>query len=423
MSGEEVASSEIKKELDALEPITREIKDKRLKDDVVKLLTAEILARLSLRAIGLEPFEEPDYAAPDIDMWDQVAQPVRSALIALLELRKLMGELAPIADDDKTPEVDVAFDLVDDASVAAAPPVRDNVFQQVDDWVQSTLGAGQRDLGKKLPDELWKEVQASLQPLAGIVVQETQRFATRLRNQTIVVSRWMLLAELQEFKGKFQKLLGALRLGLLHPFTNLPDAELLGDYRTEEQGSVLLRRAFYRLERDVNALIAVHASGNEDEQRFALEELLVRMMRFARSDAFSLVRAPDKRALIEFRQTLAQELGKKTTTARRITEIFEDLSKFLDMMHGLNRREVLQKHDREGAAELRSRVLVVEEVLSLDLESAKKLLAEAKKEARAMLGKDPLLDIWLENELPCETKDDLVAIVHWLNHAVARLRF
>ncbi len=415
---DEVASSEIHNALSTLEPITAAISDKKLRGDVLALLTAEILARLSLKAISLGPFEEPDYEAPDIDMWDAVAQPVRSALIALIELRKLIGDLTPLSDDAGG-EVDVAFDLVDNNP----PPsyeTPDNVAKQVDDWVQSTLGQKEADHAGKTPAEQWKEVQESLQPLAGILVQETQRFATRLRNPQVVVNRWMLLAELQEFKGKFQKLLGALRLGLLHPFTDLPDAELLGDYRTEEQGSVLVRRAFFRLEQDVNALINVYETAGRDEKRLALEELIVRLMRFARSDAFPLVRAPDKRALIEFRKTLADEVGK--AAPRRLTEIFEDLSKFLDMMRGLNRREILEKHDRACLADLRSRVLVVEEVSPLDIESARRLLSEAHAAAQGLLGRDALLDVWVERSLPCETKDDLQAIVRWINHALSRIR-
>ncbi len=419
MSEEGIASSEIHDALSTLEPITAAIADKKLRDDVLALLTAEILARLSLKAIALEPFEEPDYDAPDIDMWDTVAQPVRSALIALIELRKLIGDLTPVSDDAPGGDVDVAFDLVDnDPPPSYETP--DNVAKQVDDWVQSTLGTKERDISAKTPADQWKEVQESLQPLAGILVQETQRFATRLRNPQVVVNRWMLLAELQEFKGKFQKLLGALRLGLLHPFTDLPDAELLGDYRTEEQGSVLIRRAFCRLERDVNALINVHETASSDERRFALEELIVRLMRFARSDAFALVRAPDKRAIIEFRKMLAAEAAKPE--GRRLEEILEDLSKFLDMMRGLNRREILEKHDRIALADLRSRVLVVEEVSPLDIESARRLLGEAHASAQNLLGRDALLDMWIERLLPCDTKEDLQAIVHWVNHALSRIR-
>lgn len=415
-----VPSSEIHEELEALAPVTAAITDAKLRDDVLRLLAAEILARLSLRTIALEPFEEPDYEAPDIDMWESVAQPVRSALIALLELRKLMSELMPETHEEPEGEVDIAFDTVDEA--AAAPALRDNVAQQVDDWVQSTLGSMSREVTARSPEEQWKEVQQSLQPLAGILVQETQRFGTRIRNPSVIVNRWVLLGDLQEFKGKFQKLLGAFRLGLLHPFTSLSNKELLGDYRTEEENSLLLRREFFRLERDVLSLIAVHQRGNADEQRFALEELLVRLMRFARNDAFSVVRAPDKRALIEFRKTLALELGKKTTTERRMTEIFEDLSKFLDMMHALNRREVLIEHDKDAVGELRSRVLTIEEVMSLDVESALKLYAEARSEARALIGRDPMLDAWLEGDFQPESRDDLGAAVKWVQQALTRIR-
>jgi hypothetical protein len=415
-----VPSTEIHNELNALEPITAVIKDQKLKEDVLRLLTAEILARLSLRAIALGPFEEPEYAAPDIDMWDEMAQPVRSALVALLELRKLMGELWPETHDEPAGEVDVAFDLVDEA--VPPPPSRDNVAQEVDDWVQSTLEGGMRDPSSRAPADLWKEVQTSLQPLASILARETAHFSARIRNPTVIVDRWMLLGDLQEFKGKFKKLLGALRLGVLHPFTHLGQAELLGEYRTEEQGSVLLRRSFYRLERDVLALMAVHQHGNADEQSFAIEELLVRLIRFSRSDAFALVRAPDKRALIEFRKTLAQEVGKAKAATRRITEIFEDLSKFLDIMHALNQREVLITHDKAAAAELHSRMLTVEEVCGLDLESARKLFVEAHAEGQALIGRDPMLNVWLDSDFSPDSRDDLLTAVKWVNQALARLR-
>lgn len=419
MSEAAVPSSEINKELAGLEPITKGIADAKLRDDVIRLLTAEILARLSLHQLVLDAFEDPDYSAPDIDMWDSVAQPVRSALIALLELRKLMGEVMPDTHEEPQGEVDVAFDVVDEPQEAKHE--KDNVSAQVDLWVQSTL-EGDRDAANKTPQALWAEVQKSVQPLAGILVSETQRFATRIRNPNVVVNRWILLGELQEFKGKFLKLLGAFRLGLLHPFTSLSESELLGDYRTEEQGSLLLRQAFIHLERDVLALIAVHAEGNPEEKRFAVEELLVRLMRFSKNAAFAIVRAPDKRALVEFRKTLASEMGKKGTTERRMTEIFEDLSKFLDMMHALNRREVILNHDKAALAELRSRVLTVDEVLALDVESAKKLLVEARADSQQLLGRDAMLDVWLESSFGCDSREEIAAVTKWVAIALQRVR-
>ncbi|WP_446910969.1 hypothetical protein, partial [Klebsiella pneumoniae] len=85
----------------------------------------------------------------------------------------------------------------------------------------------------------------------------------------------------------------------------------------------LLRRGVIRLTRDVTAFVNAFNGGSQEEKRFILEELLVRLMRFSRSDAFAVLRAPDKRVLIEFRKNLAMHVGMTRERTRVVAELLE----------------------------------------------------------------------------------------------------
>jgi hypothetical protein len=417
-SPNESAANEVERELEALEPITKTIADPALRGDIVGLLAAEILARLSLQQIALTPYEEPEYDVVDLAMWESLAQPVRSALMALHELRTRVVQFAPV-EESAQEDVDLAFDLVESASPEV--PLRDSLGQQVDDWLKHTLDVNEEKREKsRSPEEQRKDVQEAIAPLASILVDETRRFALRLRNPTIVAQRWALLADLQELRGKFSKLLGALRIGLLSPFTDLDEEALLHDYRTEAQSSVSLRVAVVELTADVARLIAAYHSGHGDDRRFALEELLVRLMRFAATDAFVQVRAPDKRAVIEFRKSLAMQLGHDAQDRRAVAQLLEGFAKFLEAMHAINQREVLVKHDRAAMATLRTRVLTVEAVMPLDFESALKVFKEARADAQALFGREPLLDLWLKAEELMSTREDVALHVQWVKRSIER---
>jgi len=413
-------SSEVEVELRSLEPITKTIGEPALRADVVRLLTAEILARLSLKQISLQRFEQPEYDEPDIEMWEELAQPVRSALMALHELRTQVAEFAPESERNQD-EVDVAFDLVDDSPPEL--PLRDSLGQQVDDWLATTLEntEDQRARLRQRPaEEQRKDVQMAIEPLATILINETARFASRLRNPNIVAQRWALLSDLQEFRGKFAKLLGALRIGLLGPFTDLSEDELIGDYRTEAEASTVLREAFVHLELDTERLIVAWESGTPNERRFALEELLVRLMRFAASDAFALVRAPDKRAIIEFRKDLALQLGRDAGNKRAVGELLEGFAKFLEVMRSLNQREALVRHDKAMMADLRGRLIVIGEVLPLDFDSALRLFEEAREAVQLLYGREPMLDVWLRGKAFMSTREEAFMQLEWVRCAVTR---
>ncbi len=406
--------------LKEFQPITDAIGDVRLREEIVRLLTAEILARLALAEIDLEPYEQPDYEQPEIDMWEGLAQSVRSGLVSLLELKSTLFKFAPATEEPAASEDDIMFDLVENAP--RVERLRDSLGEQVDAWLEATIEA----VGAAKPDKTTvqqrNEVLDAIGPLAGIILTEINRFGTRLRNPNVVGDRWNLLADLQEFKGKFSKLLGAMRFGLLKPFTDLSEDALLKEYRTERETAQLLRRGVVGLTRDVTTLVDAHKRGNTEERRFIVEELLVRLMRFSRSEPFAVLRAPDKKVLIEFRKNLALNVGTSRERPRVIDELLEGFGKFLEVLGDINRREVLVRHDQTVVNDLRSRLIVIEEVMELDMGSALKLLVELRAHATPLYGRESMLDDWLNSATEPSDREDLRAITTWLKRGLQRVK-
>ena len=394
-----------------IDKIVAAIADAKTRAVMTRALHAEAAALKALEDIRLEPYEEPEYEAQDLVMWEELAGPVRATLIALAELKESIAPLAPADAQPHSDEVDIAFDLIEPTPVS---PVRDNMKEEVDQLVRTTLIAGQA-----LEDLTEDSMRAAVRPLLELMSYETVRFGGRLRNPTIIADRWNLLADMQEFKGKFRKLLAALRLALVHPYTTPEQRAALADYRTELDEALQLRQALAHLLRDVLGLVEASAHCSEEERAFIVQELFVRLIRFSRSPAFQLVRAPDKRLMIEFRHDLATKLGVDRLSAREVGDVLEGFLRYLEALGAISRREVLVNHDRLLVHELKRDLNVVDISGHAD---AIALLAQIRARAMALLGRDPVLDDCLEGRPLLDEEADLVFTIGWLRRALTRIR-
>lgn len=392
-----------------IDKIAAAIPDVESRAVMTRALRAEAAAYEALEDIRLEPYEEPDYEPQDLIMWEELAQPVRATLIALAELKEALLPLAPEESQPQSDDIDIAFDLIDPSP---AEQVRDTMKEEVDQLVRTTLVPA--------PDESpEKSMRAAVRPLSDLMVYETIRFGGRLRNPTIIADRWNLLADMQEFKGKFRKLLAALRLALVHPYTTAEERAALADYRTELDAALQLRQALAYLLRDVLGLVEASAHCSEEERAFIVQELFVRLIRFSRSPAFQLVRAPDKRLMIEFRHDLATKLGVDRLSAREVSDVLEGFLRYLEALGAISRREVLVNHDRLLVHELKRDLNVVDISGHAD---AIALLAQIRARATALLGRDPVIDDFLAARPLLDEEADLSFTISWLRRALARIR-
>ncbi len=375
----------------------------KITDPAERALTERILecadeASSAIESISLNAYEEPDYEATrDLEMWESLASSVRAMIVALIGLKEALFALAPPPDraDD---EVDITFDLIEPVP---APPVHDTMKEEVD---QLVAGAS--------------EMRAAVRPLTDLLVYELVRFGTRLRNPTIIADRWNLLADMQEMKGKFSKLLDALRAALVQSYASEAEREKLFDYRTELDGAIELRGALAKLQRDVNNLAHGIEAAADDERPVVMEELFLRLVRFARATSFQLMRAPDKRLMIEFRKKLAEKLGAEGASTRERQELLDGFVRFLEAMSSINRREVLVRHDKALAQRLAA------ELTDVDANQQRKAIntiATVYSDASRLLGREPMLDDLLFGRLHLDEPDDVTAMKVWLLRALQRI--
>ena len=373
------------------------------------LLARERVASLALGSLQLTPYEEPEYVGQDLAMWEEVATPLRSVLMGLHDVRDALAQLRP-AESNRQDDVDIAFDLIDPTP---AEPIRDRMSYDVDDLLQQSQ---QSDTSSEAM------IRQALLPLGEMMRFELTRFGNRFRNPTVIADRWNLLSELQEFKGKFAKLLTAVRLAAILPHTTPDERERLVDYRTELDNSLVVRRALAFLMRDVLALVEATADISPEERRFLLEELFMRLLRFSRHSAYALLRAPDKRQVIEFRKALAGSLGADdAATARRTREQLEGFVRFLEAMQSINKREVLVAHDGGVAFALRAGARHLEGLLVEDPGAALPAFAEWREQASTLLGLLAPLDDFLLARPLVDELDDLRGVLPFMARLLARL--
>lgn len=373
------------------------------------LFARERTASLALVALDLSPYEEPEYVGQDLAMWEEVARPLRTVLVSLNDLRDGLTALQP-ANTEPSDDVDIAFDLIEPS---VAEPIRDRMSYDVDELIESSLGA---------MSDPESTIRQALLPLSEMIRFELSRFGNRFRNPTVIADRWNLLSELQEFKGKFAKLLAAIRLAALHPYTTQAEREVLVDYRTELENSLQVRRSITFLGRDVMSLVEASSAATDEERRFVLEELFLRLLRYSRHSAYALLRAPDKRQVIEFRKALATALGANdAATGRRSRELLEGFVRFLEAMQSLNKREVLVAHDRRVAQALRVQLDQVALVSEKAPEAVLHAFSEWREQAMVLLGLHSVFDDFLMGRPLVDEVDDVKAIVPLMHRMLLRL--
>lgn len=377
------------------------------------LLARERAAHFALQGLDLLPYEEPEYVGQDLAMWEEIAGPLRTVLLGLNDVRDALRALkTEEADGSSEGEIDIAFDL---AEPAPAEPVRDRMNYDIDLLIESALSP-ERTAEAQVAD--------ALLPLGEMMRIELGRFGDRFRNPTVIADRWNLLSELQEFKGKFQKLLMAVRLAAIHRYSDEQERQSLVDYRTELDTSLVIRCAIYLLRRDVVALVqaylgdeqinGVRATVSNEVRSFILQELFVRLLRFSRHAGYTHLRAPDKRQVIEFRKALALVLGASEPAAtHRADELLEGFVRFLDAMQSISKREVLLAHDQRLVAALRLEAQQLKMIAEASPATLVKSLRELRLHAAPVLGLIPELNAWLMAHVVDDIADPEVSM-HWV---------
>jgi hypothetical protein len=167
-------------------------------------------------------------------------------------------------------------------------------------------------------------------------------------------------------------------------------------FREEVEGAVVVRAAVADLIRLIAArLKAVEEAEPEDVQWHA-QHIERDLDAFGRTGAYKVLRAQDKRVVIEFRREIGRIAARERAAKVELTMALRPFSAFVQSLRAVvNQRELLIAHDREVWASCGVKLERADELVAKDPVAAAAAFEEAAKSAMALYGRDQSLDAFL----------------------------
>lgn len=326
-------------------------------------VAAGVIARL--RETDLLKYEK--YVAtgtPDLSLWEEVAPVLRDTVVDVNSVLNAVRQHYP------QPQGDLA------GAVGKA--------------IEEALGAAE---ATSRFEQRMEEVARQVRGVAEHLAAEVSNLGDRVRRPEVVADRWNLLTDLQEYRGRFRRSIGELVYAMVGPFSVASKAALIPGYAEEVLQAVALRRAVTDLAR-VMAVYARRVAQTAAEQTPELLAGLAKDLdRFGKAKAYSLLRAPDKHRVVEFRHYV-ERLSKAVVPGVARSAV-EEFARLTTAFARINEREILKVHDRESMAQVAVKLEMAESLLPTDVGGAAAVLEEATAFAQGLYGRDGRLDEYL----------------------------
>ncbi|HEY3448999.1 MAG TPA: hypothetical protein VGK67_21740 [Myxococcales bacterium] len=358
-------SAPAQKALERLRAIAAGAGDREFGERLRKVFEEGGRAIERLGTLSLDRYDElADMGSPDLSMWEKLAPVIRDTLMDINRLLSTVREQFPAEAHSIG---DLIGDVLDGAQAGSGPEARSRLHQS--------------------------EATEQIQRLGNMIAAEVSNLGERMRSPQVVSDHWNLLADLQDFRGKFRTLVGDLLYLSSSAFAPVSRTEVIPSYAEDLAESIAARRAVT----DVARLMHVHATRMAAAQEPQVAEFVAALTKdldaFGRSHPFGLLRAQDKRPFVEFRTQLRGFPG--SLARRELQSALEQFAQFTQGLSGINRRPILVEHDHERVAQCAVMLENVEQQRASDFTSALFLFADAVGKAQALYGRSPSLDAYL----------------------------
>jgi hypothetical protein len=235
-------------------------------------------------------------------------------------------------------------------------------------------------------------MRAAIQQISSQVAE----LGERMRDPGVVSDRWNLLSELQRFRTRFREEIGELVYESAAALEDVRRKEVVPGYAEEVAAAVLVRTTVADLVRMVETRLEKFREAVPEDIQWHAQRCEREMDLFGRTPAYQGLRAQDKRAVIEFRQQMAQLAADPHVRKADLLALSEPLQTVvLGMAEASRHHGTLAEHDRETLAAIGVRLEQAEQALAVDEPAAARTLAEAALKAQALYGLDPSFDAFL----------------------------
>lgn len=274
------------------------------------------------------------------------------------------------------------------------------------------------------PRNQLEEVTSLLQAICDGLSVELSRFRKGLDELRAHPDRWLLLDHVAMFRGKVRSGIGAMVYMGARLFLDVTREEVVPAYRDDVESAVSLRRELAGLSDEVRMY---HAAARRKLDEAALRALLARVKNevddFVESPSFLLVRAADKRPFSDVRRNLQALIESDTIEPAKSRTFMEGLTRFLESMSAINRREILVIHDASAVRQVQELLGAARAAAEVrDGESALEPLRGAVARCQSLQGRDEHLDaacrVLRHVRLDALTPLEIISVVRLLERAL-----
>jgi hypothetical protein len=293
---------------------------------------AEVLRTCADALAILDGFELERYelAMPETDdrtAWNEV-RPALDHLLsglgaALGALSILLGEKRPQAERKSPPNT----------PTPPGTPLRDSRDLDID----ATVTTADISVPRTITD-------ATIQ-LLHMLRWDLANASYRLGDSRLAADRWMLLAELQELRGRCTQGFEAVVATVFRGLTDVDLEGLLPRYVSSTRRAIELRTAFSHLRFEMEVLNQGMQKARGTELSLLHDACMKAVERFVAQPGFGYIRASDKREVIRFRLFL-RDWPKSGANPRELKQKSEAFAKLSEVFVLINRRPQLLAHDR-----------------------------------------------------------------------------
>ncbi|HLL56006.1 MAG TPA: hypothetical protein VK447_20765 [Myxococcaceae bacterium] len=262
--------------------------------------------------------------------------------------------------------------------------------------LEHALSSALEDTGSHSPEaRRIRSVTQAMQATMMVIAQEITELGELMRNPNVVSDRWNLLAELQRFRSRFREQIGDLVYETASTFQEIRREDVVPGHAEAVSAALLVRATVADLRRVTGSRVKSIQDSDAEDVQWNAQQLEKELDMFGQTPAYGALRAQDKRAVIEFRQSLGELARRPNIGKPELLALVQPFAEMVASWDQVNRRQILIAHDREVLAACGVRLEHAESMLTKDPPGAARVMAEAALTAQSLYGRDAELDTFL----------------------------
>jgi len=247
-------------------------------------------------------------------------------------------------------------------------------------------------LGELSMDDRESAIEETVQGAATELKQMVTEFGMAVRDPSVVSDRWNLIAELQSFRFKFRDRIGSMVFDLASRLGDCKRADVDPGYDDLLSSTLVVRQTTADLRRLMHARIHKVSEAPPEEVEANALQIEKELNAFGRTAAWRVIRAQDKKTILEFRTALkamtAPGMGKID-----LLTLLEPFVEFVDSFEQVNERDILVQHDQDVMAQVG--VVLERAMNAMNHDEALAALTEAVGMGQTLYGRSPDFDAFL----------------------------